>query len=619
MISRLLKNAAVLISITGGLSEAAFHSTGGVSGVHLAPFENSGSALVGGIAPASPQCWKSAIALFSEFQQIDNKDASIICQNMQEDQQKLLALEIARCHLQDLDKPLLKDSEAIHHCRIANKDLDLKWCLKHLTDAGANAYTHYVSYVQQLCIRLTQERMVSLHYESTNDMANRYADISKVSLEQLELIGELARKHAEQLLFLANVPDQIKDALDGDLRQVVRDTVSQSLEEQMRVQFGEQLDNRLRILLQNQAQQQATMLASILDQVESRDTEQKRQYEGWTAQQRLVWETQVKELDQQRRKMEEHREKMDILSETVSKTTATIQPLLGIQTLVATATQGYNWLAFLLHFLGTFNFVWLITRPKRCNRWRSYLFGLVLVEALLEMGITFLKQENLLTERERVAATIEFRRCATFLEIFVYLFGVLFFPEPRQAEAIPCPPCTPVDVEERMRVERDQFLQRLENTLTGSYRLQMDASQGFRGIRPLVTPQYRMSRAEEEEEYFDALSTDPHLLQVSSQQYVPCASENDHNKSVVSSSSTGPALIVSQCRPSSLEPATPHSESPSHETAVTPDEPAAVQYQTYPVVCSIQITDEKDSKKRPADEEFEPDELPRKKLVKLDT
>ena len=370
-----------------------------------------------GILSSSPQCWKSAIALFHRAQILQEQDDSIstkLCQLMPEEKLKILALEIARCHLEDLGKPLMQDMSLIHDCSVREDHNlpDIQFCLKHLTDAGANTYTHYVSYVQQLCTRLTQELIISVQHAATTEMAKRHAEITLQSIE-------LARKHSDQMAMLAMIPEQLQVTLMTELSESLKTSLSQALVDQVNDQLPDllhhHLDDRLRSLLDTHAAAQAHYTEALWKQFENRFIEHKDREEQWNQLQLSAWESQL----------QEQRDKVIALTETVSKTTKTLQPLLGIQTLVSAATQGYTWVTFLLHFVGTFNIVWLLTRPKRCQSFRSYIFGVVLTEALLEIGMVALQQHDLLTEVERLVAVVEVRRCALFLECLVYIIGLL--------------------------------------------------------------------------------------------------------------------------------------------------------------------------------------------------
>lgn len=159
-------------------------------------------ALMMGVQPTS-QCWMSAVSWLRAKQEItlQSNGQSDLCKAMTEGQQKLLALEIANCHMDDLGKPLFKVEgecyERYNERRAESDNGDThavsrepRWdplsCLKELSNEGTSAYTHYVSHVQILCIRLTQGKMMKAytirivlpetHSDSALDFSNRLLD-----------------------------------------------------------------------------------------------------------------------------------------------------------------------------------------------------------------------------------------------------------------------------------------------------------------------------------------------------------------------------------------------------------------------------------------------------------
>jgi hypothetical protein len=386
------------------------------------------------IPPPSPRCWKTAWKIFQHVQQDQhNSDsAKAICSVMPEEQQKALALEIARCHLQDLGKPLIRDRAILHQCSPQGQHQEqqpqvspfedshvLQTCLKSLTDAGVNAYTHYISYVQQLCTRLTAEHMVQHQQEQVREMTSRYQEVSQQSIAQLETLTNMSEKHATQMNTLSEIPAMIKDQLTVELKEQLRETVKEQLSEQLQIQLREQLQDGIGDLLQHQAVEQASLLNHIMGHMEIRDSEQKETYEAWTQHQTTQFQNQARDIDRQRAKMQD-------LDDIVSTTTRNMQPLVGLQSLVTAATEGYTWITFLLYFLGTFNVVWLFTRPQRCHGFRAYLFAIVLSEAVLELSLKAMLDYDWLSESDRTLAIDQVRRWALLLECLAYIAGMHF-------------------------------------------------------------------------------------------------------------------------------------------------------------------------------------------------
>ena len=157
--------------------------------------------------PASPECWLNAVNVFSYLSEeqgtppmssanaksaksISMDVATTACSWMSNEHQKLLALHLASCHLSDIGRPLFM-KDVSHECSSDNTSdrpfvtLDnLSTCLTKLSDAGVTTYTHFFSYVNQLCTRLLQEVLVG-HYYETSD---RLAKSSQQAHEKVEAI-----------------------------------------------------------------------------------------------------------------------------------------------------------------------------------------------------------------------------------------------------------------------------------------------------------------------------------------------------------------------------------------------------------------------------------------------
>jgi hypothetical protein len=168
----------------------------------------------------SPRCWQSAIALVQKAEQYLNAEsAATLCASLPEAHQKRLALEIAQCHMQDLGKPFYENTAIETLCTTSSVDFDtVQMCLKHLTDAGENSYTHYITYVQILCTRKTQELFLRYQQEVKDDITSTYAKISGQSIEHMKAISRISQTHAEQMKTLSEIPSMVKDHLTNDLK-----------------------------------------------------------------------------------------------------------------------------------------------------------------------------------------------------------------------------------------------------------------------------------------------------------------------------------------------------------------------------------------------------------------
>jgi hypothetical protein len=383
-----------------------------------------------GVSP-SPKCWKSAITLFRSTNDPDNfRDVSALCAAMPEAYQKRLALEISQCHLNDLGKFLYRNDGFHDDCgaipfHATDVDIMLSVCLKQMTPAGESTYTTYVTYVQNLCIRLTQEVFIEYQRQAQREIVANYAEISLQSVQQWNAIRDVADKHAQEMEELALIPARITNHLSSELTNLVKKTIQSELQEGMNIQLNEYVSSSLRNLLQMQLHEQEKILTRLVDSVEYRDEANKQRFDDWTEHTVSMWQKQEHLMNQQQQRFKDHRRQIEALSATVTSTSQKMQPLLGLQELIQLATSGYTWITFLLFFVCTFNIIWLITSLGRCYSIRPHLYGIVLLEALLELSASGAVQYDVISESERVQYITEVRRWAIFLECLVFVSGCI--------------------------------------------------------------------------------------------------------------------------------------------------------------------------------------------------
>jgi hypothetical protein len=378
--------------------------------------EDSSASSSDSVLPSlSPRCWQSAVILIHKALDIVNADsAAALCSSLPEAHQKRFALEIAHCHMQDMGMNLYLSPATERKCTESAPTIDSELvhrCLKHLTDAGQNTYTHYITYVQVLCTRKTQEVFSQYQQNLKNEIATRYAQISTQSIAQMESM-------AAAMSSIASMPQLLREQLTEKFKNDMKETLQKT--------FDEQIKDRLDVILREQATEHATMFGNVMDKLEQRETEHLARHNEWAHYQSSMLLKQTREMERQRDALNDHRIKMESLSDAVSQTTRNIQPLVGLQSLVQAATDGYTWLTFLLYFLGTFNVVWIVTRPARCSPFRSYMYGIVMAEAVIEIVLTGAARHGfLLSDSERIECTRELRRWTVLLECMTYVFGMV--------------------------------------------------------------------------------------------------------------------------------------------------------------------------------------------------
>ena len=270
--------------------------------------------------PPSSTCWKYAVSFLQqttrtrERQQPKNKNQQgsssrsstqqeELCHNMNNVQQKILAMFISSCHLHDLGRDMFQpggscqaqfqpelhqplhqghdddhdsyyyddddsyyddDDDSPRHGRYAghlndhssqedsfiepktelhgredntkshngdgnnNKNNDKNYqdnnplhCLKELTNDGMISYTHYISHVQILCVRLTQESLLEHQQDTQRHLLEQQMHYSNTFVQQWEQINSWAQQHEEQLQFLTTtvLPNQLQEQLLETLTQ----------------------------------------------------------------------------------------------------------------------------------------------------------------------------------------------------------------------------------------------------------------------------------------------------------------------------------------------------------------------------------------------------------------
>jgi hypothetical protein len=352
----------------------------------------------------SSQCWRTAIEILqvSVDRSVRADSAAALCSSLTEIQLKRLALEIASCHMKDVDKNMYQNVAIKELCSKAMINAEtVQMCLQNLTDLGFHTYTQFLPYVQILCTRKTQEFFLDHQQDVIRNIAQNYAQIVSQSNELLAL-------QTEQMNRLFEIPILVKEQVSAELEVNLHDARKQ-----------------LNYLLHNETTKMNLLVTDVVDHLQQRDREHRDRMDDWTSYQASMLLQQSREMERHRSLIEEHRLKVQGLSETVAQTTKHMRPLLDLQAVMQLASDGYSWVTFLLYFLGTFNIIWIVTRLERCHEFRSYLFGLVCAEAIAEIALTSAVSYRVLSDVDRLVYIKELRRWALFVECFTYVFGII--------------------------------------------------------------------------------------------------------------------------------------------------------------------------------------------------
>jgi len=190
------------------------------------------------LIPASPDCWLEAMqvlkmrhkSIFRDDElfdsvQTDGNDSSdqiintMTCRWMTSDDQKVLALELSKCHMEDIGRPLFQFQDENQHssCSRVIKDYNgmkpqghietdideanifhrghqkqgnrlsiASNCLVHLTDTGVSTYTHFFSYVNELCTRLLSETVLGMYRQTSHQLVKS----SKIAESKIQALIE---------------------------------------------------------------------------------------------------------------------------------------------------------------------------------------------------------------------------------------------------------------------------------------------------------------------------------------------------------------------------------------------------------------------------------------------
>jgi hypothetical protein len=323
---------------------------------------------------ASPDCWLNAARALELDPERGGMDA---CHWMTSHHQKVLALELARCHVRDLGRSLFDYQECNDR-----KETNLTDCLHHLTPSGETAYTHFLTYIHQLCTRLLREVIIGQYYETSVQLA-KSSDIAHRRLQEMV-------QHQEDLM--------------TNWRE--REHESSALHEQFRNSLRQES-----FLWTNQTKQLQTQMHS--------------QQEEWLKQHQKMQEGQLHGLEEQQQELQRQREELHRLSETIAKTHQSIKPWShGLESIMAHGMMGYSLLKGMLFSFGAMFLIWFFTLPSRFQWMRRYMMGLVLLEGFLEI-VLVATNDGWLSCAQQNELLVNLRNLLVPLEVTSFLLGAL--------------------------------------------------------------------------------------------------------------------------------------------------------------------------------------------------
>jgi len=361
----------------------------------------------------SPQCQQNAL------QFIDTHFGGALgdhyCRRLSYEHQKLLALELTKCHLADAGQSAF---ERTCHAAASQE------CISLLNDRGFHSYTTFKVHVEQYCLKLNHDLMI---YRQQELGVQLQQSAQRATVQFTELIDQQdAMKEQYSHLFVTLTEQQTE--LHSSLLQ-------QSLKRQ------EQLEQ----------------------QVLQRQELQEQQLHEWLQD---LMTGQTHEMQLQRKELQN-------LSTAVGTTTLQLKPLLGMDRVLGFITNGVNIGSLLVYLYIALNVICLLTLPSCVRACRKRLFGLAMLEFLLN-GIILVQLEE--TTQEDWIDLTSFG-CRT-LQVGTYAVSLVMF----------C--CTAREPPEQQQKELTQVVNSVKDTVE---RLQRQSGEREERLIQLIREQNRQN------------------------------------------------------------------------------------------------------------------------------
>lgn len=327
--------------------------------------------------PSSPECWLDAMQALN-LEAASNPDA---CQWMTPLQQKMLALELARCHVKDLAQSIFKESSS-EFCSPGIYQDHFYECLAQMTPTGETAYTHFLTYIGQLCTRLLREVMMTKFHQASLQLV-KVTESAESQLKHLfqrqEELSESWRNREEEAVRLLG---SFKKEVYGERERWLME--SALIKSQIRAQGAEWLE----------------------------ESEKARNY-------------QLSEMMRQREELIRQREELQELVETVVRTQNSIKPWsLSLDSLYTYLQNAYRMIQWFLNALGECIVIWLLCLPP-CLRWlRSYMMGWVILAGAIECVVA-IGNDGWLSQDDEEEFVQSVRSLLLLLEVFTFVLGLL--------------------------------------------------------------------------------------------------------------------------------------------------------------------------------------------------
>jgi hypothetical protein len=186
-----------------------------------------------GIA-SSNRCWASATTLLvtEDHNVNENIDLMSFCSNMPDDVRKMLALEITKCHMHDVDQPVfIEDERDANICHEQINDSTLYVCMKRLTPSGAQFLAIFSNSVHVTCLRVIGDHFLKVNRERYNELTHQFAKLSAYTSRVEQALDEALHLQKLQRKSILNMPSKIVELVSNMTRNVVTDKIEIAFKE----------------------------------------------------------------------------------------------------------------------------------------------------------------------------------------------------------------------------------------------------------------------------------------------------------------------------------------------------------------------------------------------------
>ena len=360
------------------------------------------------IPAVAPKCWKTATGALLKLTSPVSIGSNELCHAMTEHHQKLLALEIAKCHLNDMGMELFQDTQFTKRCngQILSEGDDrlMLGCLKLLSSAGVNAYTHYVSHVQVLCARLTHEAVSAYQQESYERLVRQFHVLSRQSTTQIDTLHRSFTELSVRLDQLSNLASQLQEQIGNEFLVVWNESAHGMLQG---------LERSLQQRLNTQLQSGTTQLLKFHQHLEKRNLR-------WMSEQERLLDVQIEEINEQRRDLANQREHIGNMTASLMNTVQKLKPISPVEHLSRMFTDGYRWLATAWYILCGTSLMWLVTSFSITKRFRRHVYAVAWVETSVEVLLRVLCYPDDCPNLRNVS-----RALAIFLGTAIFISGTI--------------------------------------------------------------------------------------------------------------------------------------------------------------------------------------------------